>query len=194
MRKRGPWTIHEMRTAFENPWMQVVEHVVTQPDGTPGNYGVVSFRNLAIGVLPLDAEGNVLLVGQHRFPNDYYSWELPEGGGARDVAPVESAKRELREETGAAAENWREFLRMDMSNSITDEIAIGFLAWGLSSGKAEPDPTEVLETRRAPFREVLEMCLSGEIRDSLTIAMVTTAQIKAARGDFPDDVAALILR
>ena len=72
-----------------------------RPDGQPGIYGVVHYKNKAIGVLPVDDDGQIWLVGQYRYPLDAYSWEIPEGGGPEgEVARGRPRRRELREETG----------------------------------------------------------------------------------------------
>ncbi|MEM8987031.1 MAG: NUDIX hydrolase [Pseudomonadota bacterium] len=185
---RGPWRIHSTRTVYDNPWIRVMEHDVARPDGEPGLYGVVEFKNYAIGVLPIDAEGRTWLVGQHRFPRNVYSWELPEGGGPKTDDPLASAQRELKEETGLSAQSWFPFLRMDLSNSVTDERAFCFLAWDLHEGVATPDETEVLEARRRPFSEVFSMVMAGEIEDSLTVAMVLKARMMALSGALPDHI------
>jgi 8-oxo-dGTP pyrophosphatase MutT (NUDIX family) len=153
---------------------------------------VVRPRGLAVGVLPLDADGRVALVGQWRYPLARYSWEMPEGGGDKAVAPIETARRELREETGLAAGAWREILRMDLSNAISDEHAICFLAWDLTEGRAEPEGTEQLALRRVPFAAVLDEVLDGRIADSLTVATVLKADCLARRGLLPAAVARLI--
>ena len=72
---------------YENPWIAVREDQVLRPDGQPGIYGVVHFKNRAVGVLPVDDDGRVWLVGQHRYPLDAYSWEIPEGGGPEAETP-----------------------------------------------------------------------------------------------------------
>lgn len=187
-RKRGAWQIVESRDVYENPWIGVTEHDVIDPNGNPGLYGVVRVLGLAVGILPVDAEGMTWLVGQHRFPRDYFSWELPEGGGSFD-APQASAERELREETGLTARSWQEFLRMDLSNAITDEQAIGFLAWDLEQGEAEPEACEQLEIRRLPVREAVAMALNGEIIDAFAQAMLLKADLLARRGALPGDLA-----
>src|SRR5690606_13628507 len=137
--RRGPWVVRTSRQVYENPWIRVIEHDVLQPGGSPGIYGVCSMKALAVGIVPVDADGSTWLVGQHRFPRDYYSWELPEGGGDRTLPPIESARRELREETGLSAGGWYEFLRTDLSNAVTDEVGFGFLAWDLEAGASDPD-------------------------------------------------------
>ena len=180
--KRGPWTVRATRVVYDNPWITVREHDVTRPDGAPGLYGVVSPKNLAIGVLPIFANGDVMLVGQHRFPTDAWSWELPEGGGPAHEDPLETARRELAEETGLTASHWREFLRFDVSNCVTDERAIAFLAWDLEQGEARPDGDEAITTARAPFHEALERAMTGDIADGFTLAMLAKADYMARTG------------
>ncbi len=191
---RGPWRIHAMATAFENPWIRVDAHDVTNPAGEPGHYGVVSFKNLAIGILPIFEDGSVVLVGQYRFPLDAYSWELPEGGGAIDVDPMASGQRELREETGLSAGSWRKILDMHLSNSITDERAICYLATDLEEGEADPEPDEVLDIKRVSFRTLLEDVISGRITDSLTVAMALRAHHMAVEDELPERLATAMLR
>lgn len=192
--KIGPWTVNSGRLVYQNPWIAVADYAVRRPDGAPGQYGVVSFANLAVGVLPLDEDGMTTLVGQHRFPHDAYSWELPEGGGTMGVDAQRSAERELLEETGYRAAHWLKFAEFDLSNSVTDEKSVCFLAWGLSPGPASPEPDEVLAHRRIGFFELHEMVLSGDIRDSLTIIMTLKADALARAGALPDEVARLILK
>ena len=161
----GRFVRRTRRVAYDNPWIRVWHDEVTRPDGSPGIYGVVHFENLAVGVVALDDRDRIVLVGQHRYTLDAYSWELPEGGVPPDERPVAGAQRELREETGVEARAWLELGRLDLSNSVTDERAIVFLATDLSHGPAEPDPTEALETRWVPFDEALAMTLDGRITD-----------------------------
>ncbi|MGF1464322.1 MAG: NUDIX domain-containing protein [Maricaulaceae bacterium] len=167
----NPWVTHDRVHAFDNPWLTVFDEPVTQPNGAPGRYGRVHFKNWAVGVLPVDAQGRVPLVGQWRYPLGRYSWELPEGGGARNVDPLDTAKRELKEETGLLAASWRPLCGFDVSNSVTDEEAICFFATDLTQSDMAPDETEVLEVQWVAFADLLDGVISGHIRDSLTIVM-----------------------
>ena len=153
----GPWVRRSRRTAYENPWMTIWHDEVTRPDGSPGIYGVVHFANVAAGVIAIDDQDRVVLVGQHRYTLDAYSWEIPEGGVPDGEDPLEGSKRELREETGLEAATWQELARVHLSNSVTDEVAFLYLATDLTHGPASPEPTEALEVRWVPFDEALAM-------------------------------------
>ena len=180
--ERNPWTTLDSRPVYENPWIAVREDRVLRPDGQPGIYGVVHFQSLAIGVVPLTDDGHTVLVGQYRYTLDLYSWEIPEGGGAPDVDPLDSAKRELREETGLTADRWTYLGEAHLSNSATDEVGCIFLAEGLTEGDAEPDETEELRSMRVPFDRVVEMALTGEISDALAVIGLLRADRYLASG------------
>jgi ADP-ribose pyrophosphatase len=177
MKKRGPWTTLSEEVKYETPWISVSHHDILDPSGRQGIYGVIHFKNLAIGVVALDEELNTWIVGQYRYPTQSYSWEIPEGGGKRGIPPLESAKRELREETGIEASKWTEILHMDLSNSASDEHAIIYLAQGLTFHAPQPDHDEELEQRRLPFEELYGMVDRGEITDSLTVAAVLKVKL-----------------
>jgi hypothetical protein len=155
MKKRGPWTTLSEHVAYETPWIAVSHHDVVDPGGRQGVYGVIHFKNLAVGILPLDAQGNTWIVGQYRYPLEAYSWEIPEGGGQRDVPPLESAKRELREETGIVAARWSKILEMDLSNSASDERAILYLAQGPGIPPGHAGPRRRVGTAQAALRGTL---------------------------------------
>ena len=190
-----PWRRGPARQVYDNPWISLTEYDATAPTGAPALYGLVGFKNLAIAVLPLHDDGDVTLVGQHRFPAGDYSWEIPEGGGALEVDPLESARRELREETGLVADHWREVLRMQLSNSVTDERAVGYLATGLeqADASAHGDDTEDIALARVPFREALDAAMAGWIEDALTVAMLLRAYHMAREGSLSPALARAML-
>ena len=173
----GPWIRRSRQTAYENAWITVWHDEVTRPDGAPGVYGVVHFANLAAGVVALDEDDRVLLVGQHRYALDSYSWEIPEGGVPDGETALEGARRELLEETGVEAADWREIARVHLSNSVSDELAVLFLATGLTEGGATPDGTEELERRWVAFEDVLAMTLDGRITDAMTVLAIQRAAL-----------------
>ncbi len=175
--EENPWKITSEKEIYDNPWINLTEYQVISPSGNPGIYGKVHYKNIAIGVLPLDDELNIYLVGQFRFPLGQYSWEMPEGGGILDIDPLDSAKRELLEETGLKAQNWTEIQRLHLSNSVSDELSIIYLARDLQQFEAEPEDTEQLIVHKLPFEEVYRMVCSGEITDAMTVAAVLKVQL-----------------
>ena len=194
MRPSGrAWSVRSARTAYENPWLIVRHYEAIAPTGNPAIYGVVSFKNFAIAILPLHDDGQVTLVGQHRMPLADYSWEIPEGGGPIGVDPLESAKRELQEEAGLVAADWREVLRFQLSNSISDERGFGFIATALSPAPVDPDPTEALQIARVPFRQALDLAVSGHMTDAMTVAMLLRAYHMAREGELPPALAKAML-
>jgi 8-oxo-dGTP pyrophosphatase MutT (NUDIX family) len=182
MEETNPWTTLESRKIYENNWISLTEHQVINPSGGRGIYGEVHFRNHAIGILPLDEELNTWLVGQYRFPLKAYSWEIPEGGGPLDQPLLDSAKRELQEETGLIAGSWTELLRMHLSNSVSDEAGVVFIARELTMGPAEPEETEELVLRKLPFEEAYQMALDGRITDSMSVAALLKTKLLLLEG------------
>ncbi|MBV8465342.1 MAG: NUDIX hydrolase, partial [Burkholderiales bacterium] len=143
---------------------------VINPGGQPGIYGLVHFKNISVGVMALDAEDHIWLVGQHRYPMRCMTWEIPEGGTPPDESPLDAAKRELKEEAGVEAQRWRLLCKMHPSNSVTDEIAFIYLAEGLSAGDNAPESSEAdMQRRRVPLTEALRQVLDGEITDSISV-------------------------
>lgn len=168
--KVGGWKTKSSSLAYENPWIKVSHEQVTTPKGTDGIYGVVHFKNIAIGVVPIDEEGNTWLVKQSRYTLNQYTWEIPEGGCPHGEEPANAARRELEEEVGLKAAEITELMRMHLSNSVTDELAIIFVAKGLSAGQQALESTEDIEYKKLPLQEAIAMVLSGEITDSISVA------------------------
>ncbi len=176
---KNPWQTLSSAVSYENPWLTIRHEEVLTPAGTPGIYGVVHFKNKAVGVIPLDETGNTWLVGQHRYPLDEYSWEIPEGGCPLGTDPLESAKRELKEETGLEADRWTKIARIHTSNSATDEEGFLYIAEGLTEGDHEPEDTEDLRIWKLPLAEAVDMVMSSRITDALSVSgLLMVARIK----------------
>jgi 8-oxo-dGTP pyrophosphatase MutT (NUDIX family) len=168
----NPWRTLARRTVYDNPWIRVEDHEVVNPAGGRSQYGKVCFKNRAIAIAALDEAQRIYLVGQHRYTLGEYSWELPMGGAPMSEEPLAAARRELREETGITATDWRELMRLHTSNCITDELGIVFVARGLEAGPSAPEETEQLTVRRLPFEEAVEWVLGGRITDAISAAAI----------------------
>ena len=178
---KNPWTTVSTKKVYDNKWISVREDAVVQPDGERGIYGVVHFKNIAIGVLAI-ADESIYLVGQYRYPLERYSWEIPEGGCAEGEEPLTAAQRELEEETGLRASNWRKLGEAFLSNSVSDELAVWFVATGLEQGEHRPEGTEQLQVRRVSFDEALRMVLNGEISDALSQLAIMQYRLAGEKG------------
>ncbi len=177
----NPWNTHRTRIAYDNPWLRVEESEVTNPSGNPGLYGVVRFKNRAVGVVPIDGEGHTWLVGQYRYPLDEYSWEIPAGGCPAGEPSLDTARRELGEETGLVAGHYRILLDgVALSNSVTDERATIFVATELTHGEASPEDTEELRIWRLPLVEAVGMAIRGEITDAISVMALLRLALERA--------------
>lgn len=170
MPNKRVWVTRNTRSVYDNPWITVSHQQVTTPAGTEGIYGVVHFKNIAVGIVPLDQDNNTWLVKQHRYPLGQDSWEIPEGGSPETESTLETAKRELEEEVGLRADQWTEFLTLHPSNSVTDEKAVVFLARQLSPGKQWLEDSEDIEVLKLPLREAINMVMDGRITDAISVA------------------------
>jgi len=168
--KNNPWKTLSERDVYSNPWIGLTEYQVINPSGKPGIYGKVHYKNIAIGIVALDSENNIYLVGQFRYTLDAYSWEIPEGGCPLGTDPLESAKRELREETGLTANRWTLLQRLHLSNSVSDEEGLIFLAEDLSQGASSLEDTEAdIQVMKLPLQEAIQMAMDGRITDGISI-------------------------
>ncbi len=173
----NPWQTLSVKKVYDNPWIQITHREVINPSGGTGIYGKIHFKNLAIGIVPLDEQLNTWLVGQYRYVLDQYSWEIPEGGCPLGTEPLATAKRELLEETGITALKWTKLLDLHTSNSVTDEFGHAYIAQELSFGTAMPEDTEDLQVKKLPFEKAFQMVMSNEITDSLSVAAILKTKL-----------------
>lgn len=193
LRQTPPWRSHGDSVVFENPWMTVTRHPATAPTGMKADYVVQRPKNVGVGVLPIHDDGTVVMVGQQRFALRNYSWEMPEGGAPKDEDPFDGVRRELAEEAGLEAAHWVQVLDMELSNSITDERAVTWIAWGLTPVPVDPDPTEIITIARVPFRDLLHEIGRGAVRDAMTVATAYKAHHMAVEGQLPPALANAML-
>ena len=178
--KKSPWTTLSGQEKYDNRWINVTEYQVINPAGGNGIYGKIHFKNKAIGIIPLDKDGNTWLVGQHRYTLDEFHWEIPEGGAPLNEPPLEAAKRELKEETGLSAYKWSLLSRLHTSNSVTDEEGFVFLAEELTEGENQLEDTEAdLKVLKLPLKKAVDMVIEGKITDSMSvIGLLTLARLR----------------
>lgn len=180
--QHNPWKITAEKKVYDNPWITLTEYDVINPSGGKGIYGKVHFKGIALGVVALDKDLNTYLVGQFRFTLNQYSWELPEGGGDPSVEPLESAQRELKEETGLIAGSWSKLMELHLSNSVSDEYAIIYLARDLQQQEADPEETEQLQVKKLPFEEAYQMVEKGIITDAISVSAILKVKLLIADG------------
>ena len=166
----NPWRLRTTKMIYDNPWLRLDEDEVINPGGGLSHYGKIHFKDLAIGIIPIDENNNTWLVGQYRYVPDCYSWEIPMGGGSLALDPIDSAKRELKEETGLCANHWEELMHLHTSNSVTDERGIVYVARDLSRGETAFGETEDLRIIRLPLEEAIQRVIDGEITDAVSVS------------------------
>lgn len=145
------------------------------PNGATSTREVVE-HNGGICVVPITENGEVLMVEQFRYPYSEVVLEIPAGKRDGDEEPLEGGKRELKEETGATAENYTFLGELYPSPGYCGEIIYMYLATGLSYGDTNPDDDEFLDIKKIPLERAVEMIMNGEIKDAKTQAAILKAE------------------
>ncbi len=165
----NPWQHKTRKNIYDNPWIRLDEDEVINPGGGISHYGQIHFKNLAIGIIPLDEHNNTWLVA---VPSRARCVFLGNPHGRRTAGHRSTGirKTQLKEETGLSANHWEELMRLHPSNSVTDELGIVYVARGLSEGDTEFGETEDLQIVKLPFEEAVARVMSGEITDAISVA------------------------
>ncbi len=177
MRTHGPWTIHETVERFTNEFVRVYEDRVTTPSGDAGTYATATLKP-GVAVLAIDTTGAVHLTRQFRYAAGHESVEVASGAVEHGEAPLESAKRELREELGVVAKEWTNLGLMDVDTSIVRCPVQLFIARGLQATTTDQDPTESIERIVLPFTRVVEMVMNGAITHAPSCCVILKAAVR----------------
>lgn len=191
---RNPWTTLEQSEVFSCPYFSVRSDAVRHLGGEAITYSSIRVKKHGVAIAPIDLHGCTILVGQYRYVLDRYTWELPGGGQTIDSPSLDAARNELREETGYHAKHWLQVMNIPIAPGTSDELAVGYVAWGLQSGEAQPEPSEDLSWRTLPFSQAVSMAISGGIDNLNGVGLLLALQVRLARGELPHDLAALLKR
>ena len=153
---------------YSGNFLRVQRDLVRLPDGSETHREYIRHPG-AVGVVPLLADGQVLLVRQHRYPHRRDFIEIPAGKLEPDEPALETGKRELQEETGYVAEDWTQLGVIDNAIAYSDERLFLWLARDLAEREQKLDDGEFLEVLRVPFGEALAMTRDGRITDVKSI-------------------------
>ncbi len=169
----------EREEIFEGKVLHLVRDKIELPDGST-SYREICLHSGAVCVIPILDDGRVIMEGQFRYAHHRVFLEIPAGKlDSPEEIPLEAAKRELREETGAVAEKYTFLGCLDTTPALINEKIWMYMAEGLSFGETEPDVGEFIEVEYIPLPDLLQMVMNGEIRDAKTqIAVLKAAKIK----------------
>jgi len=159
------------KISYDGPVFKVTTDHIREPNGVTTTRDLIRHSG-SIVILPVDysgAEPKVLLIQQYRYAAKSLLWEIPAGRIEPGEDKLESAKRELREETGFSARRWKPLLRFFVSPGFLDEVMNVYLATDLVAGKAEPEEDEKIIARFFSLSQALRMCETGKIGDAKTM-------------------------
>ena len=159
-----PFQTVSSRIAWSCPWYRVRQDDIITPDGRPGVYNVVE-KDDAVWIVPVTAEGEVLMVYQYRYTIDEWCWEVPAGSVKPGQSAEEAARAELREEVGGLGGQLDYIGRFFLANGICNEVGHIFLATGVATGETHHEAAEVMHVHRVPVARALAMARAGEITD-----------------------------
>jgi 8-oxo-dGTP pyrophosphatase MutT (NUDIX family) len=177
----NPWQTISSETIFENPWIKLVKDEVITPSGKPGSYTILEAKPFVIVVAIQDEQ--VLMIDQHRYPINKTTLEFPAGGIDGAEAPLNAAKRELKEETGYEASDWEAVGQFYEIASISRQPGHLFIARGLNkTDKNDMAEDGISGCRLVKIQDLENMIANGRIVDALTPAVLLKAQLHIRKG------------
>lgn len=169
----------DSREVYRGRILRVREDTVLLPNGSTGKREIVEHPG-GVGILALDGD-DVLLVRQYRYAFSRVLTEIPAGKREKGEEPFVTARRELKEEIGAEADEWTDLGALIASPGCYGETLWLFLACGLHFGETHPDEDEFLEVLRLPFEQAVSQCMDGTLTDAKTVAAILKAKILLSR-------------
>ncbi|MEZ4668934.1 MAG: NUDIX hydrolase [Anaerolineae bacterium] len=163
------------RHTWECHWYSVRQDRILLPDGTEGEYNVVELSD-AVWVVPVTTDGEIVLLWHYRYPLQSWGWELPAGSLGMETDPLAMAQRELLEEAGGTATDWRFLIKVSTMKGIGTEYAHLYMATGVTLDKPNHEPAEVMQVHTFQISEVLRMARAGEIRDGIGVLALLLAE------------------
>lgn len=173
----NPWKTKQSSLVYETAWVKVMKNDVISPRGKDCVYSYVDKAD-SVGAVVVNANNEIYLVGQYRYPMDEFTWEIIEGGIEEGESPLEAVKREIKEEAGLKASNHNLILEdFHIANGLTNERGNIFLVTDIiEEGAQSLDPTEKIVIKKVPFDEAVQMVYKGEIKDSYSIVGILLAK------------------
>lgn len=179
-RKNGNWTIKATKEKFSNDYFKVFEDAVIQPDGENGKYATIEFVAGA-SVLPVDDDGFVYLIEQFRYGAGRKTLETV-AGAIEKGTPLETAKRELKEELGITAKEFIKLGKIQIDHSIIKNETTQYVARKLKFNEPDPDDEEEKpKLVRIKFEEAVEKVLNGEITHAPSCVLILKAWVKIGK-------------
>ena len=166
----NPWKKLGSEVVYKNKWYSLRRDKVIRPDGKPGEYNVIEALDGAF-IIAFDEDENIQLIKKYRYTTDIYSLEVPAGGIEANEEPLDAAKRELQEELGMTAQDWRFIGKFQAENAYINNFAHVFIARNLSeAGKHDRVAEGINKTEKISMQRVLRMVKDGEITDSQSMS------------------------
>jgi len=174
MKTNGPWKIKESQEKYKNSWIKVYEDRVIQPGGKDGIFGIVEILR-GVCVLPIDDEGYVYLTDQFRYILGKNAIEVAGGSIKKSEGIIETAKRDLKEETGIIAKKFIYLGKILPLTTVIKTSSTLYLAKKLKFIKATPEETEKIKVLKVKLEDALKMVINNKINHGPSCILILKA-------------------